>query len=53
MTPNLSSKKCLNHSVISGILENDKVVEKLADSNESELSNTEESNESDFLDKED
>jgi hypothetical protein len=53
MTPKLSSKKYLNPSDISGILQNKKLVEKLANSGESELLNTDESNESDFLDKED
>jgi hypothetical protein len=43
----------LNPSDISGILQNKKLVEKLANSDEGELSNTDESNESDFLDKQD
>jgi hypothetical protein len=43
----------LNHSDIFGILESDELVEKLADSDESELPDADESSESDFHDEED
>jgi hypothetical protein len=48
-----SSKKCLNPSDISRILESNELVERLADSDEIELLNIDESSESDFCDKED
>jgi hypothetical protein len=41
----LSSKQCLNPSDISGILECDKLVKKLADSDENELLDTNENSE--------
>jgi hypothetical protein len=53
MTQNLSSKKYSNPSDISGILQNKKLVEKPAHSDEGKLLNTDEINGSDFLDKED
>jgi hypothetical protein len=51
MIPNFSSKKCLNPSDISSSLQNNRLVRKLADSDESELSNIDESNESAYIDK--